>query len=49
MHDLIIRGGRVIDPETGHDGIADVAIAEGRIAAVGQNLGAASREIDAAG
>lgn len=49
MHDLLIRGGRVIDPETGHDGIADVAIADGRIVAVGQNLGAASREIDAAG
>jgi dihydroorotase len=32
--DLLLRGGRVIDPLAGRDGIADVAIADGRIAAV---------------
>ena len=32
--DLIIKGGRVIDPSVGLDAIRDVAIAHGRIAAV---------------
>lgn len=32
--DLLLRGGRVIDPATGFDGIADVAVTDGRIAAV---------------
>jgi dihydroorotase len=36
-HDLLIRGGRVIDPSRGYDRIADVAISNGRIAAVGVN------------
>ncbi|MDC9822774.1 amidohydrolase family protein [Devosia sp. ZB163] len=49
MFDVLITGGRVIDPETGHDGIADVAIKNGRIAAIGQSLGEARRTIDAVG
>ena len=49
MHDLLIRHGRVIDPETGHDAVADVAVSGGRIAAVGQDLGDAKRVVDAAG
>jgi N-acyl-D-aspartate/D-glutamate deacylase len=49
MHDLIIRGGRVVDPDSGHDAIADVAISEGTIAAVGGNLGPAAAVIDADG
>lgn len=49
MFDILIRGGRVIDPETGHDGIADVAVAAGRIAAIGHDLGAARQTIDAGG
>lgn len=32
--DLVIRGGRVVDPETGLDGVRDVGITAGRIAAV---------------
>jgi dihydroorotase len=36
--DMLLRGGRVIDPASGHDGIADVAVADGRIAAVGAGL-----------
>ncbi len=36
--DLIIAGGRVIDPVNGLDTIADVAIFDGRIAAVGRDL-----------
>ena len=49
MHDILIRGGRVVDPETGHDAVADVAVAQGRVAAVGTDLGEAARVIDAAG
>mgnify|MGYP006276259675 CR=1 FL=1 len=37
-HDLILRGGRVVDPSTGQDGPADVAFSDGRVAAVGPSL-----------
>ncbi len=37
-YDLIIRGGRVIDPASRLDAVRDVAIAGGRIAAVSANL-----------
>jgi len=37
-YDLVIRGGRVIDPASRLDAVRDVAIAGGRIAAVGANL-----------
>jgi dihydroorotase len=49
--DLLLQGGRVIDPASGLDGIADVAVAGGRIAAVAPALpAAASRQvIDVAG
>lgn len=43
MHDLVLRGGRVIDPARGLDGPADVAFAAGRVAAVGPGL--AGREV----
>ena len=44
-YDLILRGARVIDARHGRDGIADIAIAGGRIAAVGPDLpGRAARE-----
>ena len=33
-HDIVVRGGRIIDPETGLDAIGDVAITGGRIDAV---------------
>ena len=36
--DLVLRGGRVIDPESGLDAVRDVAVAQGRIAAVGTTL-----------
>ncbi|MDP2334689.1 MAG: amidohydrolase/deacetylase family metallohydrolase [Reyranella sp.] len=48
--DLLLRGGHVIDPATGLDGIADVAITDGRIAAVQKDLPGTAREtIDARG
>jgi dihydroorotase len=37
-YDLILKGGRVIDPSQNLDGIADVAFAGGKVAAVGTNL-----------
>jgi dihydroorotase len=47
---IIIRGGRVIDPASGYDAVADLVIEDGRIAAVGAALdGAGAREIDARG
>jgi N-acyl-D-aspartate/D-glutamate deacylase len=48
-HDLLVRGGTLVDG-TGSPGMrADVAISGGRIAAIGEDLGAARDTIDAAG
>jgi dihydroorotase len=44
-YDLVIRGGRVIDPSIRFDSVADVAISEGRIAAVERTLSADATEI----
>jgi dihydroorotase len=41
-YDLVIRGGRVIDPSLRLDAVRDVGIAAGRIAAVEPNIGAPS-------
>lgn len=49
MSGLVIKGGRVVDPESGMDAVADVVILDGRIAAVGTGLGSAERAIDATG
>ena len=35
-HDLILRGGRVLDPGTGRDKVADVAFQDGKVATVGE-------------
>src|SRR5215475_7935383 len=49
-YDLVIRGGRVIDPSIRLDAVADVAIAGGRIAAVERTLsGDATEVLDARG
>jgi N-acyl-D-aspartate/D-glutamate deacylase len=49
--DLVLRGGRVIDPESGLDAVRDVAVAGGRIAAVGTGLTAPASggDVDVAG
>jgi N-acyl-D-aspartate/D-glutamate deacylase len=49
--DLVLRGGRVIDPESGLDTVRDVAVASGRIAAVGTGLTARGGrgDVDVAG
>ncbi|MGX5736297.1 amidohydrolase family protein [Bosea thiooxidans] len=49
MSGLVIRGGRVVDPESGMDAVGDVALMDGKIAAVGTGLPGAEREIDASG
>jgi dihydroorotase len=48
---ILIRGGRIVDPASGRDGIGDVAIAAGRIVALGQVSADfnANRSIDASG
>jgi len=49
-YDLIIRGGRVIDPASRVDAVRDIAIAGGRIAAVAANVaGDAPDTLDARG
>src|SRR3954471_9899203 len=49
MTNVIITGGRVVDPASGMDAIGDVAMVDGRISAVGTGLGSAERVIDATG
>ena len=49
MHDLIIRGGTVIDGTGAPGRTADVAIHDGVIVAVGTDLGAAKHTLDADG
>jgi N-acyl-D-aspartate/D-glutamate deacylase len=49
MSGLVIVGGRVVDPASGLDRVCDVALHDGRIAAVGAALGGADRVIDATG
>jgi dihydroorotase len=48
---ILIKGGHVIDPKNGRDGLMDVAIANGKIAEVAPSIDAAkaSRIVDAAG
>ncbi len=51
-YDLVLRGGRLLDPRNGIDGIMDVAVMDGRIAAVGGagiDAGDAARVVDARG
>ncbi|MBO9624834.1 MAG: amidohydrolase family protein [Microbacterium sp.] len=49
--DTLLRGGRMIDPKTGSDRVADVLISDGRIAAVGDavTVPPGARVVDVAG
>ena len=50
MPATVLRGGRVLDPATGHDAVADVLIRDGRVSAVGAGLAADdARAVDVAG
>jgi dihydroorotase len=39
MRPILIRGGRVIDPSCGTDGIADLYLADGKVVSVGRDIG----------
>ena len=45
MTRLRIRGARVLDPSVGRDEFADVDLADGRIAAIGRDLGGGADEV----
>ncbi len=44
--DLILRGGRILDPGTGRDEIADIAFAGGKVAAIGAEAAAGSGAVE---
>ena len=48
-YDLVINNGRVIDPETLFDGIANVGIKDGRIVAISQDALTGAETVDATG
>jgi len=47
--DTVLRGGRVIDPETGLDSVCDVAIAESHVAEVRDGLSRGRADLDVTG
>jgi cytosine/adenosine deaminase-related metal-dependent hydrolase len=47
--DVVLRGGRVIDPESGLDAVRDVVVADGRVADVGTGLPPGRAEVDVTG
>jgi N-acyl-D-aspartate/D-glutamate deacylase len=49
MHDLVIRGGSVVDGSGEPARTANVGIADGRIAEIGRDVGPGRRELDADG
>ncbi len=46
---ILFAGGRVIDPATGHDGVADVLVEEGVVVTVGSGLDTVAETIDCDG
>ena len=51
MYDLLLKGGTVVDPSTGLEGIHDIAVQDGAIARIAPNIGSAeaTRTIDVTG
>ena len=47
--DTVLRGGRVVDPESGLDAVCDVAVAGSQVADVGDRLPQARTELDVTG
>ncbi|WP_425049742.1 amidohydrolase/deacetylase family metallohydrolase [Psychromarinibacter sp. S121] len=43
--DLLLRNGHVIDPAQGIDGVQDVALKDGKVAAIGPDLGGDAKEV----
>ena len=48
-HDLILKGGRVIDPSQNHDGVIDVAFTNGKSQVFGKDLKGAADIRDVSG
>ncbi len=48
-YDLVLQGGRVIDPDSGLDAVRNVGIRDGRIAAVSAEALAGDRQLDVTG
>ncbi|MGF1650387.1 MAG: amidohydrolase/deacetylase family metallohydrolase [Hyphomicrobiaceae bacterium] len=44
-YDLVLTGGRVVDPSQNLDGVADVAFRDGKVAAVGAGLSSSAGEV----
>ena len=49
MHDLLISGGTIVDGTGAPGFIADVAVKDGKISAIGHQLGEAREKMDASG
>ena len=49
MHDLVIRGGLMVDGAGSEPSVGDIAVKEGLITEIGSDLGAAKQTIDAEG
>ena len=47
--DVVLRGGRVVDPESGLDAVRDVAITADRVAGIGPNLPPGRLDLDVTG
>jgi dihydroorotase len=45
MADLILKGGRIIDPASGRDGVADIAFGDGKVIEVGSDLPGVGAEL----
>ena len=48
-YDVVVLGGRVMDPESGHDAVRNVGIRDGRIEAITEDAIEGARVIDATG
>src|SRR5262245_29736250 len=46
---MVVHGGRVIDPESGLDGVRDIGVRDGRIALIAERRLAGRKMLDAAG
>ena len=49
-YDILLKGGHLIDPKNDRDGTMDLAVKDGKVAAVGPDLGgAAEKTVDVSG
>jgi len=49
QYELVVKGGRVMNPESGLDAVRNIGISNGRIAAISDDWMRGDREIDASG